>query len=66
MCESNFDEIINLIEKDKSKNVALLIVGDPFCATTHSDIYLRCTEKNIKVEVIHNASIMNAIGITGL
>ena len=35
------------IENDSNKNVALLIVGDPFCATTHSDIYLRCIEKNI-------------------
>ena len=47
MCESTFDEMTRHIEEDNTKNVALLIVGDPFCATTHSDIYLRCVEKNI-------------------
>lgn len=42
------------------------MVGDPFCATTHSDLYLRAVNLGIKVEVIHNASIMSAIGCTGL
>lgn len=42
------------------------MVGDPFCATTHSDLYLRAIQLNIKVEVIHNASIVSAVGCTGL
>lgn len=42
------------------------MVGDPFCATTHTDLFLRAVKMNIKVEVIHNASIINAIGCTGL
>jgi diphthine methyl ester synthase len=41
-------------------------VGDAFCATTHSDVYLRANELGIKVEVVHNASIVNAIGCTGM
>jgi diphthine synthase len=48
------------------KNVALLVIGDPMGATTHTDIMLRCVKLGIKLEVIHNASIMNAIGIVGL
>lgn len=35
-------------------------------ATTHSDLQLRALELNIPVKVIHNASIMNAIGAVGL
>jgi diphthine synthase len=43
-----------------------LVVGDAFCATTHSDLYLRAIKLGIKVEVIHNASIISAVGCTGL
>ena len=35
-------------------------------ATTHSDILLRARARDISTEVIHNASIMNAIGACGL
>lgn len=35
-------------------------------ATTHSDIILRARALKIPVRVIHNASIMNAIGACGL
>ncbi|MBI1936038.1 diphthine synthase [Candidatus Woesearchaeota archaeon] len=61
--ESDENEIIN---DSKTKNVAFLVIGDPFAATTHIDLYLRAKKKGIKCSVIHNASIMNAIGITGL
>jgi diphthine synthase len=55
-----------ILEATKSGDVAVLIVGDPFSATTHTDLVLRAREKNINVEIIHNASIMTAIGVTGL
>ena len=35
-------------------------------ATTHIDLAIRAKEMGIKVQVIHNASIMNAIGSCGL
>lgn len=35
-------------------------------ATTHSDLILRARQKGIEVKVIHNASVMNAIGACGL
>ncbi|KAJ6639247.1 Diphthine methyl ester synthase [Pseudolycoriella hygida] len=47
-------------------DVALLVVGDPFGATTHTDVIIRAKEMNIAYQVIHNASIMNAIGCCGL
>ncbi|XP_055373911.1 diphthine methyl ester synthase [Condylostylus longicornis] len=49
-----------------SSDVALLVVGDPFGATTHTDFLLRAKEKNIPYKVIHNASIINAVGCCGL
>jgi len=54
-----------LRDADK-ENVALLVVGDPFGATTHADIILRARALKIPVRVIHNASIVNAIGACGL
>jgi len=49
-----------------SNDVALLIGGDPMCATTHSDLILQAKEKNIKTKIIHSSSIYSAIGETGL
>ena len=43
-----------------------MVVGDAFCATTHSDLYLRAIGLNIEVRVIHNASIISAVGCCGL
>jgi diphthine synthase len=54
------------IERAKEKNISLLIIGDVFSATTHIAIYNEAKERGIEVEVIHNASIMNAIGVIGL
>lgn len=64
----------NLVEQDadvilegaNQDDVAFLVVGDPFGATTHTDLALRAKEKNIPYEVVHNASILNAAGCCGL
>ena len=55
-----------MLEEAKTLSVCFLVVGDPFCATTHSDLYLRCVERQIKVNVVHNASIVSAMGCCGL
>ncbi|XP_015923034.1 diphthine methyl ester synthase [Parasteatoda tepidariorum] len=63
MVEQDSDSILsNAIEED----IAFLVVGDPFGATTHSDMILRAVQKRIPYKVVHNASIMNAIGCCGL
>lgn len=54
------------MEGSENADVALLVVGDPFGATTHTDLVLRAKEKGIKVQVVHNASILNAVGCCGL
>lgn len=63
MVENDNNEII----KDaKTKNVAFLVIGDPFGATTHIDLYLRAKNERIKCHIIHNASILSSVGVTGL
>lgn len=64
MIESGFEE--EILAKAKISNVSLLVVGDPFSATTHIDLYTRALGMNIHVEVLHNASILTGVGITGL
>ncbi len=45
----------------------LPVEGYPSCrATTHTDLELRARALNISTKVIHNASIMNAVGACGL
>ena len=55
MIESNSE----ILSKVKEHKVTLLVVGDPFIATTHMDLYLHC----VHVEKVNNASILNAVDI---
>lgn len=55
-----------MLKAAETTEVAFLVVGDPFGATTHTDLYMRAVDRGIKCEVIHNASIMNAAGACGL
>lgn len=63
MVETNSDEILSGADEE---DVAFLVVGDPFGATTHTDLVLRAKEKGLDYRVVHNASIMNACGCCGL
>src|SRR3989344_7106762 len=60
--ENQSDEII--AEATKT-DVALLVVGDPFAATTHINYLLDCKKKNVDIKIIHNASILTAVGEIG-
>lgn len=35
-------------------------------ATTHTDLVVRAKKLGIDVKVVHNASVMNAVGVCGL
>jgi diphthine synthase len=35
-------------------------------ATTHTDLVVRAKKMGVEVKIVHNASVMNAIGICGL
>jgi len=69
-------EIITLKRRDleehpednvlKAGDAALLVMGDPLAATTHSDLILRAKKAGVNVKVIHSSSIQSAIAETGL
>ncbi|KAK9835180.1 hypothetical protein WJX81_004039 [Elliptochloris bilobata] len=63
MVESEADRILDAAD---SVDVAFLVVGDPFGATTHTDLQLRARALGIEVRVVHNASIISAVGACGL
>ncbi|KAL9251722.1 putative diphthine methyl ester synthase [Drosera capensis] len=63
MVEEKADSILS---EAQHSNVGFLVVGDPFGATTHSDLVVRAKRAGIEVNVVHNASVMNAVGICGL
>lgn len=57
---------LGIVEEAGKKDVAFLVAGDPFSATTHTDLFKLAKEKKVSVKVVHNASILTAVGITGL
>ncbi|XP_066208967.1 diphthine methyl ester synthase isoform X2 [Saccopteryx leptura] len=59
-------EADNILKDAGVSDVAFLVVGDPLGATTHSDLILRAQALGIPYRVIHNASIMSAVGCCGL
>jgi diphthine synthase len=64
MVEQDAEQTI--LKDAESKNAGFLVVGDPFSATTHSDLYMRAKKAGIRCEVVHNASVISAVGVTGL
>ncbi|EFX67483.1 hypothetical protein DAPPUDRAFT_331033 [Daphnia pulex] len=56
----------SFIESARNSNIAFLVVGDPFGATTHTDLVLRAKEVGVPFQVVHNTSILNAVGCCGL
>lgn len=63
MVEGDDNEIL---QNARTGDVVFLVVGDPFSATTHLDMMMRAKQEGIKVTVTNNASILTAVGITGL
>lgn len=55
-----------ILDKAKKKNISLLVIGDAVSATTHTTIICDAKSQNIKLNIVSNASVFNAIAITGL
>lgn len=55
-----------MLQESLTHEICFLVVGDPFGATTHADLFLRAQELGGQVEIVHNASIFTAVGLTGL
>ncbi|KNA04597.1 hypothetical protein SOVF_198220 [Spinacia oleracea] len=63
MVEEKADSILS---QACNSDVAFLVVGDPFGATTHTNLVVRAKQIGVDIKVVHNASVMNAIGVCGL
>lgn len=55
-----------IVQEALQKEVGVLIIGDPFSATTHVELYRLAKEKNVPIKIVHNASVLTAVGVTGL
>ena len=60
------EETYEIIEEAKEKNIAFLVAGTPFFATTHVDLLLRAKEEAVAVKIIPNTSIASVKGCFGL
>ena len=56
----------DMVLEAKESDIAFLVAGDPVSATTHLDLFIRAKKEGVSVEIIHNASVLNAIGVVGL
>ncbi len=56
----------DIVALAKEKKVCFLVIGDALSATTHIEIFREAREQGIEVHIIHNASILTAVGVTGL
>ena len=61
--ENNMQQIL---DEAKKEEIALLIIGDVFSATTHINYSIECKKQNISLNIVHNASILTAVGEIGL
>lgn len=50
----------------KSRDVAFLVPGDPFIATTHVDLFLRAKELKLDIVVFHASSVLTGVCESGL
>jgi diphthine synthase len=56
-----------LLEEARTKDIALLVAGDPMAATTHGDLMVRFRQAGVPFRVVHAASIFTAApGLLGL
>lgn len=59
-------EGLEIVDESKKKDVALLVYGSPFFATTHITLIQEAEEIGIRYKIIHNASVFEAVSETGL
>jgi len=55
-----------ILDEAKKTDVALLVYGSPLTATTHITLIQEAKKKKIKVRILHNASVLDAVAETGL
>ncbi|MEM5815079.1 MAG: diphthine synthase [Candidatus Aenigmatarchaeota archaeon] len=60
------EESYKIVEEAKNKNIIIFVPGDPLIATTHLSLVLDCLKKRVEYKILHNSSIVSAVGETGL
>lgn len=55
-----------ILEEAKGNDILIFVQGDPLVITTHNSLMTDGRKMGVKTKVIHNASIISAIGETGL
>lgn len=56
-----------IVSRAATKDVAILVGGDPLMATTHKILYIEAERQKVKTEIVHaNSIITTAIGESGL
>ena len=55
-----------IVRMSKNEDVALLVPGDVFSATTHAQYIIESRKEGVKVRIIHGSSVFTAIAKTGL
>jgi len=56
----------DIMQDAKTQNVTVLVIGDAISATTHTELILNAKQQDIKVNIVHNASVFNGVAVTGL
>jgi len=59
-------ESLELVDEAKKKDVALLVYGSPLTATTHITLMAEAKRMHVKCRVLLNASIFDAVAMSGL
>jgi diphthine synthase len=58
-------EGLEIVDEAKKMDVALLVYGSPLTATTHITLIQEALLSRVKYKIVHNASVLDAIGETG-
>ena len=64
--DRDFIESMKIIDEAVKTDIALLIYGSPLTATTHITLIDEARKSRVKVKVIYNASVLDAVAETGL
>ncbi|MCX6742448.1 MAG: diphthine synthase [Candidatus Pacearchaeota archaeon] len=60
------NKLNKILMEAKMVDTSILVYGDPLAATTHMTVLKEARKLRLKTEVLHNASVFNAISQTGL
>ncbi len=60
------EHVENIVKEARTKNICILVGGDPFVATTHNVFIPECKKHGVVLKTIHAPSIFTAVCKTGL